>query len=84
MSELVRNYHRITPGLRISIIQNDEDISGVLYLVISSIKPRFWFAGSEICKRGGIKKYEKTNIHPRKWGRRIFFLKFDEILNVHN
>jgi hypothetical protein len=41
MGELVRDYRHISPGLRILIIQNDENISGVSYLVISSIKPRF-------------------------------------------
>jgi hypothetical protein len=56
MGEFVRYYRRIPPGLRISITRNDEDISGVLYLAISSIKPRFWSAGPETYKRGGVKK----------------------------
>jgi hypothetical protein len=66
----VRNYRRIPPGLRILITRNDGDISGVLYLAISFIKPRFWPAGPEIYKRGGVKKYERTNTYPRGRGRK--------------
>jgi hypothetical protein len=70
MGGLVRDYRRIPSGLRILITRNDEDISGVLYLVISSIKPRSWPAGLKTYKRGGIKKYKRTNIHPRERGKR--------------
>jgi hypothetical protein len=81
----VRNYRRIPPILRISITQNDEDISGILYLAISSIKPRFWPAGPETYKRGGIKKYERTNIYPRERGKEEEKTwEFDEILDVYN
>jgi hypothetical protein len=70
MGGLVRDYRRISPGLRILITRNDEDISGIPYLVIPSIKPRFWPAGLKTHKRGEIKKYERTNIHPRGRGKR--------------
>jgi hypothetical protein len=66
----VRNYRCIPPGLRISIIRNDEDISGIPYLAISSIKPRSWSAGLETYKRGEVKKYERTNTHPRERGKK--------------
>jgi hypothetical protein len=66
----VRDYRRIPPGLRISIIRNDENISGIPYLAIPFIKPRFWPAGPETHKRGEIKKYEKTNIYPRERGKK--------------
>jgi hypothetical protein len=85
MGELVRDYRRIPPGLRISTIRDDEDISGVLYLATSSIKPRFWYAEPKTYKQGEIKKYERTNTHredgekekEKTW-------KFDKILDVHN
>jgi hypothetical protein len=66
----VQNYRRIPPGLRTLITRNDKDISGVPYLAIPSIKPRFWPAGPKIYKQGGVKKYERTNTHPQGRGKK--------------
>jgi hypothetical protein len=66
----VRNYRRIPPGLRTSITRNNENISGIPYLAIPFIKPRSWPAGLKTHKRGGIKKYERTNIHLRERGKK--------------
>jgi hypothetical protein len=85
MGELVRDYRRIPPSLRTSITRNDKNISSVLYLAISSIKSRSWPIEPEIHKRGEIKKYEKTNTHPReREKKRKKTWKFDKILDVHN
>jgi hypothetical protein len=70
MGELVRNYRRIPPGVRILIMRSDKNLSSVLYFVISSIKPQSRSTWPETHKRGGIKKYKRTNIHPRGRGKK--------------